>query len=215
MNCEDALVLISGHLDHANSAEEEAQLREHLEQCAACRNILDAFREADAGLMELCESAPDDLCESVMQVVCAEVDRKKLRRWRELAVAACLIVAIGVGASSLPGRDSAEVQVAEASVAADMVVYETKTVQPMLRMAAVEQTDPQQLAEEREADIAVTQELLPEMETCTCETLESGVLLYCLDTSDGAVQLSRTYGLALYQPSNGDAANVSYVLLLP
>ena len=82
----------------------------------------------------------------------------------------------------------------------------------MDRAAAV---DPQALAEERQADVAVTHEILPEMEVCSLETLEDGSLLYQLETADGAVQLSRTYGVELYQPAGGSASEVSYALLTP
>ena len=60
MNCEEALVLISGHLDHENTAEEEAQLQRHLEACAACRSLLDTLREMENGFPTM-EEVPDGL----------------------------------------------------------------------------------------------------------------------------------------------------------
>ena len=51
MTCEDALVLLSGHLDGENSEEEEAQLSAHLRQCPACRELLAAFQAADQGIL--------------------------------------------------------------------------------------------------------------------------------------------------------------------
>ena len=53
MTCEDALVLLSGHLDGENSEEEEAQLSTHLRQCPACRELLAAFQAADQGILSL------------------------------------------------------------------------------------------------------------------------------------------------------------------
>ena len=218
MNCEDALVLISGHLDAANSAEEEAQLQKHMKQCAACRDLLCAFQNADAGLLELKAPVPETLCDAVMQAVRVETGRKKAYHWKRLAVAACLFAAIGVGTSMQPANEFdnvVDMQIAESGVPAETAVYATKAAEPAMRMTSAISIDPQLLAEERAANIVVTQELLPEMEVCSCETLENGTLLYCLDTSDSAVQLSRTHGLLLYQPVDGASASVSYALLLP
>ena len=75
--------------------------------------------------------------------------------------------------------------------------------------------DPQELADARGADLVVTHEILPEMEVCNCETLENGLLLYHLETADAAVQLSRLYGAALYQPTEKIENAESYALLMP
>ena len=43
MTCEDALILLSGHLDGVNTQEEETELFAHLQSCAGCRDLLAAF----------------------------------------------------------------------------------------------------------------------------------------------------------------------------
>ena len=45
MNCEEALVLLSGYLDGSNTEEEMTQLREHLTECPACSRLLEAMEE--------------------------------------------------------------------------------------------------------------------------------------------------------------------------
>ena len=62
--------------------------------------------------------------------------------------------------------------------------------------------------------MAVTGEVLPDMELCPCETLQNGLLLYCLERSDAAVELSRLYGVELFRPAQYGSENVSYALLL-
>lgn len=66
MTCEDALVLLSGHLDGENSEEEEAQLSTHLRQCPACRELLAAFQAADQGILSLEEEPPQTDRKSVV-----------------------------------------------------------------------------------------------------------------------------------------------------
>ena len=66
MNCEDALCLISGHIDGQNTAEEEALLQAHLENCASCREILQAYQAVDQGVAALEEEPPQGLAEAVM-----------------------------------------------------------------------------------------------------------------------------------------------------
>lgn len=215
MTCEEALLFISGHLDHANTWEEEAQLREHLKHCPECRNVLSTLEEVDHGILSLKEPAPADLCDDVMAAIRKETAGRKnvRRRWSGLAVAAALVAVVGLGALQ---QNDASVQEAAVPMAARSmpVEMECAAADPM-ETDMIVWMDPQLLAEERQADIAVTHELLPEMEVCSCETLEDGSLLYCMDTSDGAVCLSRIYGIALYQPDAGASSDVSYVLLVP
>ena len=94
---------------------------------------------------------------------------------------------------------------------AEEAALELETTDSAVYSSAI---DPQQLADERQADVAVTYELLPEMEVCTCETLGSGAVLYLLETADGAVNLSRIYGVELYQATI-HSGSCSYALLLP
>ena len=221
MTCEEALVLLSGHLDGTNTKEEAAQLREHLDVCAACRDLLEAFQEADQGLLELKAEAPEQLCENVMQAIRVEAKPKKMaRRWRSLAIAAGLLLVIGFGAMSAPEeiQENSAVLAARQTAAPVEYVEADPAYDPEKGFFYYDHTviiDPQTLAEERGADVAVTHELFPEMEVCSCEILENGSLLYQFETTDGAVQLSRGYGVELYQPANGSVSDVSYALLTP
>ena len=69
MKCEDVLLLISGHIDGENTAEEEQLLQAHLCDCEDCRRVLQAYEAADAGLMQAKEPAPEGLCADVMAAV--------------------------------------------------------------------------------------------------------------------------------------------------
>lgn len=217
MTCEEALVLISGHIDQENTPEEEAMLQAHLESCEACRSVMDAFLDIEKGISQL-EEPPAELRENVMKTIRAESSARKkkaVKRWSGIAVAAALVVVIGIGAMGLPGQSSQPADTAAPMVARAMPQPAEMTAADVpAALVDMPSVLPQELAEQRQADVAVTYDLLPEMEVCTCETLENGALLYLLESADGAVNLSRTYGVELYQPSvhKGDC---SYALLMP
>ena len=101
MTCEEALVLLSGHLDGANTPEEEARLEDHLARCPDCRRILDAYTAMDQGILELSEEPPAQLHDRIMAAVAAEVKPRRRRRIRPavmgLAAAAVLCLALGLG----------------------------------------------------------------------------------------------------------------------
>lgn len=223
MTCEEALILISGHLDQANTDLEAAQLREHLEHCPACRELLAELEENDRYLKKIQMPVPEELCERVMASICAEAEKKpRRRRWTNLAVAAGLMVVIGLGAAMLQKpaaeQDAAAPMMARHGAPAEMAVYEDPAFDSAAGFFYYDHTvilDPQALAEERGGDLVVTHVLLPEMEVCSCETLENGALLYHLETADGAVQLSRSYGVELYQPVEKTDGSVSFALLMP
>lgn len=80
MNCEDALCLISGHIDGQNTAEEEALLQAHLENCASCREILQAYQAVDQGVAALEEEPPQGLAEAVMEQILQHPSQRSHRR---------------------------------------------------------------------------------------------------------------------------------------
>lgn len=101
MTCEEALVLLSGHLDGANTPGEEARLEDHLARCPDCRRILDAYTAMDQGILELSEEPPAQLHDRIMAAVAAEAKPRRRRRVRPavmgLAAAAVLCLALGLG----------------------------------------------------------------------------------------------------------------------
>lgn len=214
MTCEQALELISGHIDRENTPDEETLLQAHLLKCESCRGVLQAFLDLESGLKQL-EEPPADLRENVMAAVRAEAPvpkKKKAKRWGGLAVAAALVAVIGISAVGLHAGESAPAEAAAPMMARSMTEPAAMDVADV-DLEAME-ISPQALADERQADVAVTYDLLLEMEVCSCETLDSGALLYLLETADAAVELSRLYGVELYQPASY-TGSCSYALLLP
>jgi len=211
-------------LDGTNTDPETMQLREHLENCEACRALKETLQMNDFDLQALNEPAPEGLCEAVMQSVCAEAGGKRPRRqWGNLAIAAGLMLVIGIGAMTLPknnnlAENAAPIEARHAAAPIEYAVEEEPAYDPEMGFFCYDQTvtvDPQELAEERGAVVVVTHEMLPEMEVCACEVLENGSLLYHLETADAAVQLSRIYGVDLFQPSEITQSAISYALLTP
>lgn len=111
MTCEDAMMLISGHLDGVNTQEEEAELFAHLNGCSSCRLLLEAFEAADAGILSLEAEPPVDLSERILSAVQREPRRRGVSRaWLVPAVtAAALAVVLWAGMRELPqmGSDTA------------------------------------------------------------------------------------------------------------
>ena len=211
MRCEDALLLISGHLDHANTQEEETALQKHLHGCEACRDILKAYEEADTGIVSLQEKAPDDLRGNVMSQIKKE-RRGKFRPWAGIAVAAALTLVIGAGAMMeeydiIDLVDEEVVHEPKAASELDMQVY-SRTMP-----AANGEALAQQLAQERNAEVVLIHELYYEVESYDCETLDEGAVLYILPDHDAAIYLSETYGCVIYEPEQ--QTETSYALLVP
>lgn len=236
MNCEEALVLLSGHLDGQNSEEEAARLQDHLAQCPDCRRLMEDLKALDAGLLSLEEEPPTDLCESVMEAIRQEAPvRKKKRRWvwPTTAAAAVLILLAGAGTLAAPKlhttEDAApqmarmmatavEPEMAEpeaADEAAGISLY-SGTAEAALYTAAPEDSPAQALAEERQAPVVLVYGALPELDGLPCEALEDGGLLYTLETAESASILWEAHPdeAVLYLPEE-TAAEVSYALLLP
>lgn len=205
MKCEEALLLISGHLDRENTAEEETALQAHLNGCKECRERLMAFEKTDRKLASLSACAPEGLCADIMAQIKKEAAKKKRRPWYSIAVAAALALVIGAGAAT-GAYETAEPQMVSVT---DM--------QPMSRERALTDADmlAQELAQERNAPVAVVNELYYEIEVHPCESLEQGYLLYILPDYDAVIFLRDNYGCVVYEPAEGTGEAVSYALLVP
>lgn len=206
MRCEDALLLISGHLDKMNTAQEEADLQAHLLGCEDCRNILEAFKEADSGVASLKENAPSDFCTGVMSQIKKEATKKKRRPWYGIAVAAALMLVVGVSAAMDLPEDTGEPETA--SVAQNTAVTRSAPAADGGSLA-------RKIADERGAPVVVVRELYYEIETCPCETLDEGYLLYELPDRDTAVTLGENYGCVIYHPSEDTGQAAAFALLMP
>lgn len=108
MNCNEYLPLLSGHLDGANSAAEEARLHKHLASCKQCRTLLEQFEKADAMLLASKVEPPADLTARIMTQVRQEAKQKKTKRHALWSVgtagfvAAALLALVFLGDLKLP-----------------------------------------------------------------------------------------------------------------
>lgn len=229
MTCEEALLLLSGHLDHANTPEEEAQLRRHLETCEECRQLLEAFRKNDEALKAVEAEPPAALKDDIMAAIRQEAGPKKnahRRAWAAVAVAAALTVVVGTGIwkqsipAEQPAAETESMAMAEKSrgiSACDVeeAAVETRGVEgdpdeialfaaPMMADSQVE-AQGQILADQYGATVAVLHDLsaadIPEL-AAVCvpaQSVDEG-MLYILGSADAAETLCAEYGGELFLP---------------
>lgn len=223
MTCEDALLLLSGYLDQCNTDEESRVLQEHLRQCGHCRALLQELEKQDKELKELWAEQPQHIRENVMNQIKAEtvVRKPKKRAWFSIAAAAAMLALLsGVSFLSLPNAaENGQIPVPAAMRALpEEAAASAETMILSAEDAAAYDTlvlDAQELADRLGADLIVIGTVLPELETCETKTLDDGSILYTLPEKDDAVQLSRVYGAALYQPADYGNIACSYAWLRP
>lgn len=97
MNCETYLDLISARLDGELTAQEEADLTAHLQQCPACRAAAEEIKGLHSVLNDLGEvDPPAELSARVMERIQEERAHTRRRFVRQLAgLAACLVLCVG------------------------------------------------------------------------------------------------------------------------
>ena len=206
MKCEDALMLISGHIDGENTPEEDCLMQAHLESCGQCRQILQAYLEQDDGIAALTAEPPADLCGKVMEAIAGEkTPKKKQKFWPVLAAAAAVALVIGLGTGYLPAVES---QPEAVPLAARSMPEEA--VEPAA-CDFFEEINGQIISEVRRAYVVETDRLLPELENCSIEELEDGSLLYLLPSAETALELSEKYDLKVFWHQQAEEA---YALLL-
>ena len=97
MTCEEALELLSGHLDGETTPEEEALLQAHLGGCPSCREVLGAYEEMQQGLTALEAEPPAELHQRIMEAVRSQpaARRSRAHLWRTGGtIAAAAVVAL-------------------------------------------------------------------------------------------------------------------------
>ena len=172
MNCDEALILISGHLDGTNTEAEEKSLREHLETCEDCRRLLRQMEENDRLLRESKAEVPADLKDRIMKEVRGSRKSKKpfyiSVAASGLAVAAMLtLVFVGRGPKSTGNIPTiaGEPEAAAATEAADFQVAEYRGPRERLEMPVlvVYGAKPEDLEELEQEEPLSQEELAPYM----------------------------------------------------
>lgn len=196
MTCEDAMVLISGHLDGANTQEEESELFAHLQRCSGCRDLLAAFESADAGIMALEAEPPASLSARILDAVRQEPRRRRITRpWMlPIATAAALAIVLWAGIRTLPrmGTDTTAANTALQQLVRADTTAETASTTETAAEAELEasaampesyygaDSAPEEPAStsESETDAAVNA-AVPDLERCGAElcTAESAAVL--------------------------------------
>ena len=211
MHCEEALLLISGHLDNENTETEEARLQEHLQGCESCRQILESFRMADSGLLSLTEEAPRDLTHRVMEAIHSETKPQKRKNpWVTVAASAAavaLVVGIGWFALPKPAEDISEDTVAVHYYTAKVVSTQAAT------FTSATSADGRTLSQEIGAPVVLLDAYVQELDGLGCEFLPDGSRLFTLQTKTAAQELSQAYGGILYLPDSGVSYTGSYALI--
>lgn len=77
--CEEALALINQAIDGCISETDRARLEEHLSRCSSCAAVYEAYRELQAGMLELTQPVPETFAKGVMWRVHNDGKRKGRR----------------------------------------------------------------------------------------------------------------------------------------
>ena len=133
-NCEKYLDLISAYVDGEVTDTEKTEIEAHLEECAECRSILEAYRAISEEVAFDTEEVPEGFADGVMAKVSSYEKKVKNRRnfgiaGRYVGIAACIAIILvafprmphlGCGASMDNAKESAP-----AAGVADAVVMES------------------------------------------------------------------------------------------
>ena len=201
MTCEDALVLLSGHLDGENSEEEEARLSAHLRQCPACRELLAAFQAADQGILSLAEEPPQTLRQEILDAAYKEPRQKRrvrATRWA-LPVAAAAVLAIFFGTKFLPmpGLQSTDTAAVSYDAATPRAVAEDSVDAASTEAAQPETAEAEPDFAADMADAAMPNAFLAEaptegaqspLEAAQALAEERGAAVLVLETMDAALE---------------------------
>lgn len=141
MNCTQAVEYLSAKLDGELSPEEAAELRAHLAECPECARLAEAMQGLDEKVAALREPAPEGLKKGVLYRIDQATGKARTpkRRWFGPgtvmgAVAAVLVLLVGVGVIPLRPQRSAAAPAATAApeTAADTAVIAGNKPDPML-----------------------------------------------------------------------------------
>ena len=130
MNCEQMTLLMSAWLDGELSEAEEKQMKEHLEQCAECRALMEQLQALHTSFSDLEEiPAPEGFADSVMERIARESKPKvvplfKRPQIRSLAaLAACAALFVGFGSMRMGGSARSEAAAAPMAPMPESAVY--------------------------------------------------------------------------------------------
>jgi len=96
-NCEKYIEMISAMVDGELTAEQEAELRTHIEQCGECAKVYDAFTSISEVLADDLVAPPETLAKGIMYKINLNKKGGGARRFafgRYTAIAACLALAL-------------------------------------------------------------------------------------------------------------------------
>lgn len=215
MNCEDMIVLISGHLDGVNTSEEEHLLQEHLNACASCRELLADFQKTEALLKEQEMTVPESVCADVMSKIREETRRKKrnFRLWSTLGVsAAAVALVLGAGALTMPqmgksapmeAQTEMEETVEESAARVICDMAETPAEAPMTAYSVSEASAvyPQEVADRLGGVVVCFDHDVEELNAYAAETDVDGNVIYLLADAEEAAELGQAYDGVLYLPA--------------
>ena len=115
MNCEQMTLLMSAWLDGELSEQEEQQMKEHLEQCPACRELMEQLQALHTSFSDLEEiPAPEGFADSVMERIAKESKPKVVPLFKRpqiralTAMAACVARCVGFGSLKMGGGAKSE-----------------------------------------------------------------------------------------------------------
>ncbi|MBE6957014.1 MAG: hypothetical protein E7450_06140 [Ruminococcaceae bacterium] len=195
MNCERYLDLISARLDGPLSPADEAELTAHLNDCPACRAIAHDLANVHTTLSGAAATPPAELAEGVMTSIRGQRTARK-RTFRQLgALAACLVLCVGLFALSRPQVPADE-----------QTPMTTRTVTGRSASAGLPFSDPQRLRlSSMSTSFAPTADLLGDTEglaRCLARFPENDLSHLTLAYDEDYFRTHRLLAMAVVEPSS-------------
>jgi anti-sigma factor RsiW len=116
--CELPFETLSAYADGQLQPDQELEVRRHLDECTPCRHVIDTLLQMNEAVASASEvhPVPHGLRERVNQLASSKPLRSKRSVWAALALAAALLVAVGLGLWARWSEGAAADQLAQALI---------------------------------------------------------------------------------------------------
>lgn len=138
MDCNEFSILLSGHIDGENTAEDELRLQRHLTSCGRCRALLADYEAIDAEIAALSAEPPEALAANVMARLRAPAKKRRFLFGGGTLAAAIIALAVVLPSLSHSRQDAGQTPAALSSPAGGTVQTPDEESRQALRTAGAQ-----------------------------------------------------------------------------